>query len=82
MIPRIKEISAQENFLLKILFDDGKEVLYDLTEDINQIPAFFELKTQKELFKNFILDESRTVVSWTDLIELPSDTLYEYGKEI
>ncbi len=82
MIPRIKEISAQENFLLKILFDDGKEVLYDLTEDINQIPAFFELKTQKELFKNFILDKSRTVVSWTDLIELPSDTLYEYGKEI
>lgn len=69
-------------FLLKILFDDGKEVLYDLNDDINQLPEFSDLKKQKGLFENFILDKSRTVITWTDSIELPSDTLYEYGKEI
>ena len=34
MIPRIKEVKALPNFNLRVLFDDGKAVIYDVMEDI------------------------------------------------
>ncbi len=82
MIPRIKRIEALDNLVLHILFESGEEVLYDVKEDVKDIPAFSPLKTDPYLFKNFTLDSSRTCVSWTDMIDLPSDTLLEYGKKV
>ena len=32
------------------------------------------------LFQQVQLDESRTCVFWNEDVDLPSDTLYEYGK--
>ena len=37
------------------------------------------LKTEYGLFENYQLDESRTCVYWNDRVDLPSDTLLEYG---
>jgi len=34
------------------------------------------------LFFQASLDSSRTVVYWNELVDLPSDTIYEYGEEI
>lgn len=82
MIPRIKKLIPLEDYTLKVSFDDNKEVLYDVKEDINQIPQYELLKTQKGLFNNVNLDQSRTVVYWTDDIDLPSDAIYEYGMKI
>ena len=61
---------------------DGKHVLYDVGEDINQIPDFKDLVAIQGLWKQFSLDESRTCVYWNDRIDLPSDSIYEYGKVI
>ena len=55
---------------------------YDVEEDIEQIPAFQILKTEAGLFNNFQIDESRTCVFWSDMIDLPSDTLLEYGQKV
>ena len=82
MIPRIKSIIDRNNYTLEVLFDDGKRVLYDVNEDINQIPDFKDLTSIKWLWKQFILDESRTCVYWNDRIDLASDAIYEYGKLI
>ncbi len=82
MIPRIKKLIPLEDYTLRVSFDDNKEVLYDVKEDINQIPQYELLKTQKGLFNNANLDQSRTVVYWTDDIDLPSDAIYEYGLKI
>ena len=60
----------------------GKRVLYDVKEDINQIPSFKDLITTEGLWKHFALDESRTCVYWNDQIDLPSDSIYEYGQLI
>ena len=79
MIPRIKNISALEDFTLKVLFDDGKQVFYDVNSDIAQIEDFKQLKLLPGLWENFQIDESRTCVFWNDRIDLPSDTIYEYG---
>lgn len=82
VIPRIKAIEPKENFILRVEFDDGKKVEYDVQKDINQIQSFGILKTEYALFQNFQLDQTRTVVTWSEDVDLPSDTLYEFGKSV
>ena len=53
--------------------------MYDVAEDIRTIEAFQELKTLPGLFGNVRLDSSRTCVVWNERVDLPSDTIYEYG---
>ena len=81
MIPRIKSIKPMEGFRLHVDFDDGRDVLYDVEEDIKNIPSYKDLKTIHGLFNQVQLDQSRTCVFWNDYIDLPSDTIYEYGVE-
>ena len=81
MIPRIKSVKPLENFVLNIVFDDGKDILYDVKNDIQAIPSYEALKTIHGLFQQVQLDQSRTCIYWNDYIDLPSDALYEYGIE-
>lgn len=80
MIPRIRELEPLENLLLRVVFDDGKSVIYDVKDDIRDIPSYKILETETGLFKNVQLDKSRTCVYWSDEVDLPSDTIYEYGR--
>lgn len=82
MIPKIKSVQPQKDYILRVIFDDGKNCLYDVKEDINTIDQYKDLETVKGLFEQVQLDESRTCVFWNDFIDLPSDTIYEYGKEV
>lgn len=80
MIPRIKTVKPIADFTLSVTFDDGKAVFYDVMEDIRQIESYRDLLTIHGLFQQVQLDPSRTCVFWNERIDLPSDTLYEYGK--
>ena len=82
MIPRIKYLEPLPDFHLLVTFDDGKTVDYDVGEDIRTIPSYQPLMTVWRLFDHVQLDQSRTCVFWTNEIDLPSDTIYEYGKEV
>ena len=79
MIPRIKSFCPLEDYLLRVVFDDGRIVKYDLKDDIRAISDFRALETECGLFQNAQLDASRTCISWNDRIDLPSDVIYEYG---
>ncbi|MBO4551309.1 MAG: DUF2442 domain-containing protein [Bacteroidaceae bacterium] len=81
MIPRIKSFCPLEDYQLKVVFDDGRVVTYDLKDDIRTIPDFQALEAEYGLFQNAQLDASRTCLYWNDRIDLPSDTIYEYGIE-
>ena len=78
-LPRIKDIETLPNYRLSVVFDDGKEVVYDVGEDIEQVDEFRMLKQIPHLWEQARVDSSRTCVYWNDRIDLPSDTLYEYG---
>ncbi|WP_432629157.1 DUF2442 domain-containing protein [Brotaphodocola sp.] len=80
MIPRIKSVKPMNNFVLQVVFDDGKGVLYNVENDIDTIPSYQDLKTIPGLFNQVQLDPSRTCVFWNDMIDLASDTIYEYGE--
>ena len=69
-----------DDYMLRIVFDDGEIMLYDVKDDIAHIKAFKELETEEGLWGKVRLDTSRTCVYWNDRIDLPSDTLYEYGQ--
>lgn len=69
-----------DGFQLSVLFDDGRRVVYNVSEDIDAIEVFGDLRTVEGLWPQVQLDKSRTVVYWNDWIDLPSDTIYEYGK--
>ena len=79
MIPKIKMVEPMPDYKLKVLFDDGKTVIYNVKEDIDTIESYKDLATVHGLFQQVQLDESRTCVYWNDQIDLPSDTIYEYG---
>jgi len=81
-IPRIKSLGLLDGLKLQIEFDDGKKVIYEVMDDIKNIPTYSSLVSEKGLFEQAKLDASRTVVYWNDYIDLPSDILYEYGKVI
>ena len=81
MIPRIKSFCPLKDYQLEVVFDDGRAVTYDLKDDIRTIPDFQALETECGLFQNAQLDASRTCISWNERIDLPSDTIYEYGIE-
>lgn len=70
------------NYCLRVVFDDGKTVLYNVMEDIQQIESYRDLLSIHGLFEQVQLDQSRTCVFWNDHIDLPSDTIYEYGHEL
>ncbi|MGN0449266.1 MAG: hypothetical protein ACI4G0_02745 [Ruminococcus sp.] len=75
---RIKEFETLKDFVLKVVFDDNKTVLYDVKEDMQILPGYEDL-AQPGLFPLAQLDQSRTCIYWNDYIDLPSDTIYEYG---
>ena len=79
MTPRIKELKALSNYRLFALFDDGKQVIYDVADDIRKIPSYGLLEDVPGLFRQVQLDQSRTCVYWNEDIDLPSDAIYEYG---
>lgn len=82
MFPRIKSVEVKDNLVLLVTFDDNTKVLYDLKEDIKTIKDFRPLETEKGLFKNYQIDQSRTCLYWSDRIDLASDTILEYGTKI
>lgn len=67
------------DFLLLVTFDDGKQVQYNLKDDIAKLPGYGLLSSVPGLFEQVQLDESRTCISWNADIDLPSDIIYEYG---
>ena len=79
MIPKIKSVHTMSNYRLDVVFDDGKRVVYDVLDDIHQLPSYRDLILIHGLFDQVQLDESRTCVFWNDWIDLPSDAIYEYG---
>ena len=79
MIPCIKSVKPISDYRLYVVFDDGKTVIYNVKDDIDTIDSYKDLETIYGLFNQVQLDTSRTCVYWNENIDLPSDTIYEYG---
>lgn len=81
MIQRIASIQPLPDYMLSVVFDDGKKVIYDVKDDMS-LPGYSALRDVYGLFQQVQLDESRTCVFWNDEIDLPSHAIYEYGRTV
>ena len=62
MIKRIRELQPMPDYQLLVRFDDGKQVLYDVKDDIKTLPGYSLLCEVEGVFQNVRLDESRTCI--------------------
>ena len=81
MIQRIHTVKPLPDYCLSVSFDDGRHVIYDVKEDMD-LPGYNALREIQGLFRQVQLDKSRTCVFWNEDIDLPSDTIYEYGQVV
>ena len=58
MIPKIKSVYTMPGYRLDGVFDDGKSVVYDISDDICQLPGYKDLMLIHGLFDQVQLDES------------------------
>ena len=61
MIQRIASLKPLPGYLLSVVLDDGKHVLYDVKEDF-ALPGYSALRNEAGLFQSVQLDETRTCV--------------------
>ena len=80
MLPKISKVSIIGSFILQVTFDDNKSVKYNVKEDFDSIPAYKDIDFSEDMFKQYIVDKSRTVIIWNDIFDLPSDIIYQYGQ--
>lgn len=64
MIHRIKNIRSLPDYMLHVIFDDGKDILYDVKDDIQALEGYKDLENITGLFQQAQLDHSRTCVFW------------------
>lgn len=81
MIQRIASIQPLPDYMLSVVFDDGKKVIYDVKDDMT-LPGYSALRDVYGLFQQVQLDESRTCVFWNEDIDLPSHAIYEFGRVV
>lgn len=77
---KINKLEFLDDHIMQILFEDGKEVKYDIKEDLN-LPGYDILKDE-DIFRSGEISQSKCFVRWNNGVDLPSDILYEYGKAI
>lgn len=75
LLPRVVQVQALDDFLLRIEFKNGAVKHFDVKPFLNY-PAFQRLKTNNLFFNAHV--EHGTVV-WDDMLDLSPDTLYLQG---
>lgn len=61
---KIKNIRPLPDYMLHVIFDDGKDILYDVKDDIQALEGYKDLENITGLFQQAQLDHSRTCVFW------------------
>ena len=80
MSRRIKKVQYLEGYSLKLLFDDGKNKIVDLTDIVRSGQNLIAQLKDIEYFKQVACDSFS--IAWPNGIDLCPDVLYKIGKEI
>ena len=76
--PRIKEVIALDEFLLKIIYVTGEEKLYDMKNELNLKP--YKKLNNKAYFK--LVKSVGPTIEWPDGEDMDPNRLYESGISI
>jgi len=74
MFLHIKDATYLEDYKLKVLFNDGREGVADLSQALKG--AIFEPLKDKILFSSFVIDEELETVVWSNGADLAPEYIY------
>lgn len=72
-------VQAKDDYKIRVEFDDGKVVLFDVKPLFSLIPAFRELQTEPELFGAVNIEQDGEVISWNSNLNLDAKTVWAKG---
>jgi hypothetical protein len=77
MYPKIKEIKANDDYILIVKFDNGIQKKYDFKKNFEN-PCFQDLKDMN-LFKQVKIDAGGYGISWNDDLDLSEYEVWKNG---
>ena len=85
MFIQVKNVEYLGNYKLKVVFNDGKEGIIDLSDIFSKGKVFKQLKDKKE-FSKVKLDKELGTIVWPNGVDLAPEYLYflafKYNKEL
>ncbi|WP_373808441.1 hypothetical protein [Streptococcus ferus] len=82
LLKKAIKVKALSNYRIKVWYEDGKQVIYDVKPDIERLRAFNSL-WNKEFFQEVHLSFGGRVIVWGDGFSAPdmdADVPYQYGE--
>lgn len=80
MIHRIKSVEPLDDLQLLVVFRNGVEVQYDITQLYDKFPQFKKLE-DNNLFKKVKVDVGGYGLSWNDELDLDAEEIWQSGSE-
>jgi hypothetical protein len=78
MIPKIIDITVEEDFVLLVNFENNVKKKYDFKRNLNN-PIFKDLKNP-HLFREAKVDPGGYGISWNDDLDLSENELWSNGE--
>lgn len=82
MFYRVKNAVPLPDFRLSVLFENGVQKQYDVTQLFSRWPVFQTLSSVRGLFEQVRVDAGGYGISWNDDTDLSCNELWENGSDI
>ena len=76
------DVEFLDDVKVKVSFQDGKIILYDLSRMFSKYPQLEELRNNRELFLSGKLDGLGDGIIWNDELDFSAMSIYECGELI
>lgn len=79
--PRLREIQADADHGVRVVWADGNEHVVDLAPVIMQYKVFQPLRRNRALFERVRLEDGGRTIVWTDEIDMAAETVQRLAAE-
>lgn len=79
MIHRIKFVKPLSDLKILVVFRNGVEIKYDITQLYDKLPQFKELEENRDLYKAVSVDVGGYGLVWNDELDLDAEDVWQYG---
>lgn len=79
MIHRIKLVKPLDDMKILVIFRNGVEMKYDITQLYEKFPQFRRLEEDSDLCKGVRVDVGGYGLAWNDELDLDAETIWKYG---
>lgn len=79
MIHRIKSVKPLDNLNILVVFRNGVEIKYDITQLYEKFPQFKKLEEERSLYKAVCVDVGGYGLVWSDELDLDAEDVWQYG---